>query len=205
MDAGSASIIVASIGLFGVFITAIVAYRQGANRVTQDLQIEYDKDLRVRRIRAYGALPQKLRPLARYPQLEPLTHDRTLELTRSLSDWYFDAGGLFLSTTARDQYFALQDSLKIVLQKQAGQWPLGEDTVSEEDLRRCLGYLDRQPKWICPPKLFAIAKAAFERGSDTVPMPIMEQLRLLGHDLRTGLVDDVLTRQPLRQQRTSER
>src|SRR5215208_2073776 len=82
-------------------------------RVRLDLEIEYDKDLRTRRIEYYIELWSYLLPLARYPEAGPLSYDNVQQLSMALRDWYFKGGGLFMSRETRDKYFNLQDGLKI--------------------------------------------------------------------------------------------
>jgi hypothetical protein len=64
------------------------------------------------RYQSYGALWEKLRPLAIYDET-PIDKAAVRSLSTELSDWYFSAaGGLLLTRQARDFYFALQDLLR---------------------------------------------------------------------------------------------
>ena len=66
------------------------------------------------RFTSYSALWSKLRPLALYDD-KAVNKASAVSLSANLSDWYFSAcGGLFLTTQARDFYFALQDLLRAV-------------------------------------------------------------------------------------------
>ncbi len=78
------------------------------------LVLDYDADLRKRRINTYRNLWARLRPLARYGQLSELSKDDVETLAEELRTWYFEVGGLFLSTDARSDYFAMQDLLKLI-------------------------------------------------------------------------------------------
>jgi hypothetical protein len=86
--------------------------------LAQELEKTRGTERQERRFDAYSALWKKLRRLALYDQAVP---DPTSmgELSRSLSDWYFiEAGGLMLTTQARDFYFALQELLQAVSAKE---------------------------------------------------------------------------------------
>lgn len=152
-------VIAAVVSAAGVVVVAIFTTWR---RVPQDLQIEYDKDLRSQRISHYKTLWSRTLPLAKYPQSRPLAYDsapparlerllrkllphddgtegRVVDSIESLSislrDWYFEGGGLFLSESTRDTYFDLQDGLKIVLQKGEkgeGRWPPQLDEKARE-------------------------------------------------------------------------
>jgi hypothetical protein len=64
------------------------------------------------RYKSYGALWEKLRPLAIYD--EAVINRATVRgLSTDLSNWYFsECGGLLLTEQSRDFYFALQDLLR---------------------------------------------------------------------------------------------
>jgi hypothetical protein len=78
------------------------------------LVLDYDADLRRRRINTYRNLWGRLSPLAKYGRLSALTKQDVEAIAEDLRIWYFDMGGLFLSTDARSDYFALQDLLKLI-------------------------------------------------------------------------------------------
>jgi len=78
------------------------------------LALDYDADLRKRRIEAYQDLWKGLEPLSRYEPI-PFSHTEAKDLAEGLRSWYFRDGGLFLSTTARNDCFALQDILRYVV------------------------------------------------------------------------------------------
>jgi len=66
------------------------------------------------RYKSYGALWKELRPLAIY-DTPVIDKAAVTELSLSLSNWYFsEAGGLLLTSQARDFYFALQDLLRTI-------------------------------------------------------------------------------------------
>jgi hypothetical protein len=95
-------------------VTAILKLRK-------DLEAKYDIDLRDKRIDVYKELWKRLQPLARYSPPAPVTYKKVQELLVDLRAWYFETGGLFLSISSRDAYFALMDKLEEVLNSNTGQ------------------------------------------------------------------------------------
>jgi hypothetical protein len=86
--------------------------------LAQELEKTRGTERQERRFDAYSALWKKLRRLALYDQAVPDPTSMS-DLSRSLSDWYFiEAGGLMLTTQAREFYFALQDLLAAVSEKE---------------------------------------------------------------------------------------
>jgi len=76
-----------------------------------------DTDLRGRRITAYAELWKKTGTLPQWPRNRELTYQDLRALTDELRKWYFETGGMYLSTTARKAYGELQESLTSVLAK----------------------------------------------------------------------------------------
>jgi hypothetical protein len=93
------------IGFIPTYLGAIVKFRK-------DLEAEYDKDLRNKRIVVYKDLWKRLQPLAKYSPPEPITYNKIKEILSSLRQWYFEIGGLFMSENSRVSYFTLMDKLK---------------------------------------------------------------------------------------------
>ncbi|MCY7283750.1 MAG: hypothetical protein LH679_09965 [Cyanobacteria bacterium CAN_BIN43] len=60
-------------GLFGIVSGVTLAYLGAVLKFQKDLEAEYDKDLRNRRIEVYKELWKPLQLLARYDRPEPLT------------------------------------------------------------------------------------------------------------------------------------
>lgn len=97
-------------GLVGAALTYLLAIL----KLRKELEIKYDIDLRDMRIPEYLKLWKLLEDLAKYPRPKLNVNDMD-KLTRSLMEWYFEEGGLFLSENSRDEYFALQEAIKEVL------------------------------------------------------------------------------------------
>src|SRR5215208_4144764 len=81
------------------------------------LEVEYDIELRGRRIEAYQALWKTLQPLAYYSPPEAVTYAVARDLSQALRTWYFEVGGLFLSELTREAYFDLQKGLGGVIKE----------------------------------------------------------------------------------------
>jgi hypothetical protein len=101
-----------TIGLL-VFLTvmAILSTLRELARIRLDVVRQRSSDLLNRRFIAYGKLWSQMNQLAVY---SAATFDAAAarSISEGLSAWYFsENGGLLLSTTARDFYFALQDTL----------------------------------------------------------------------------------------------
>jgi len=75
-----------------------------------------------------------LAPLAKYGRPNALSHTETSDLIAALRTWYFETGGLVLSSDARHDYFALQDALELALAR-----PERELGADEDEFLRVLG------------------------------------------------------------------
>ncbi len=81
----------------------------------RDLQLKFDASLRDLRVDAYKALWKELGVLAKYGRPDPLSKSEAQQLRGTLGTWYFQTGGLVLSTQTRQDYFALLDGLEVVI------------------------------------------------------------------------------------------
>ncbi len=108
----------------GAAVSGVLTY-VGTRR---KLVLDYDADLRERRISVYTDLWGRLESLAKYAAKDSFSETDVESLSKSLREWYFAKGGLFLSTGARGDYFALQD----VLVQLAGEW--GWDSPKQQNL-----------------------------------------------------------------------
>ena len=97
--------------LFGLASGALLTYF----KFRKDLEAEYDRDLRTRRLTVYAELWTHLKLLARYDRPEPLVEATLRKVTESMRDWYFDVGGLYLSEDARTAYFKLKGTIQALL------------------------------------------------------------------------------------------
>jgi hypothetical protein len=99
-----------------VVITAGIGVVTGAiataYKSRKDLEVQYDIKLREERIAAYKELWKELDRLAYYSPPHALTCGVAKELAKALRTWYFEVGGLLMSTNTREPYFDLQRALK---------------------------------------------------------------------------------------------
>lgn len=111
---------------------AAVKQYQWQAELARELQKTRGVERQELRFQSYGALWQKLRPLAIYD--ETVINKKTVgDLATHLSDWYFSAsGGLLLTPQARDFYFALQDLLRATSTFQE-DWVADRSAVAEGD------------------------------------------------------------------------
>jgi len=103
-------------GLIGVASGAILTYIGAILKFRKDLEAEYDKDLRTRRLTAYEKLWGHLQLLARYDRPKPLTPQTLQELSVAMRRWYFEEGGLYLSDKSRQTYFDLKRAIQKLLE-----------------------------------------------------------------------------------------
>jgi hypothetical protein len=112
-------------------VTAVVAAMLGAVgtyfTARRDLQLKFDASLRDLRIEAYQELWADLQDLAKYGRSDALTKDQARSLSERLRTWYFKTGGLFLSSSTRRDYFAMQDGLELIISAS------DHDRVSDEN------------------------------------------------------------------------
>ncbi|MFQ8433724.1 hypothetical protein [Amaricoccus sp. W119] len=76
-----------------------------------------DIDLRARRFEVYKPLWQLTEKFPQYPRRNHVSYDTLLPFSESLRDWYFQTGGILLTDSARDAYFAVQKELKLYIDK----------------------------------------------------------------------------------------
>ena len=103
-------LIAAATVLVPALLSAWLTYWALGARIRGELEAQYDKDLRDRRLAAYAGLWALTEPLARYSPPETLSPNGARSLSMRLRSWYF-RDGIVLSVAARDAYFALQKRL----------------------------------------------------------------------------------------------
>jgi hypothetical protein len=110
----------AALSEFGpLLVTAVVSvagtYLATRWKVRRDLEARYDANLRDLRLKVYKKLWASTGLLAAFARPGYPTHAQLDELTNQLRAWYFDEGGLYLSTRTRDAYFRLQRALRTLI------------------------------------------------------------------------------------------
>jgi hypothetical protein len=118
--------------LIGLVSGAILAYLGAVLKFRKDLEADYDKDLRNKRIEAYKDLWSHLQLLARYDRPKPLNRQTLEDLTIAMREWYFEVGGLYLSEEARKSYFDLKQTIKDFLDSDKYRGKKALDIADEE-------------------------------------------------------------------------
>jgi|SRR5215218_2195343 len=134
------NIVVAIItGSFGIVTATAVAYLGAIIKFRKDLEAEYDKDLRSRRIEVYKGLWHLLQFLARYDLPQALSPWTLQQLSEAMRKWYFEVGGgLYLSEETRESYFALKEAIKNVVDKHDNVKATSEDDLDDIDRAKIL-------------------------------------------------------------------
>jgi hypothetical protein len=103
-------------GVAGAAVTGWVTLR----KVRSDLQAEYDKDLRSKRLTKYLEIWPKFAPLAT-TKLQDVRKADVEAFSIELRRWYFAEGGVYLSSSAMDVYNLLQTEITAATEK-AGEF-----------------------------------------------------------------------------------
>jgi len=88
-------------GGFSGTITAIVGYYTVSRKIEKETRAKVDLDLRTRRIDAYRELWYLTRAFSETRVNSEYEKKTTGKLVASLSKWYFEEGGIFLSETSQ--------------------------------------------------------------------------------------------------------
>jgi hypothetical protein len=99
-----------------------------------------DPEIIKARRHAYEELYRILKPFARYDLPEPVEAETLRRVTTAMRDWYFDAGGLYLTDQCREPYFALKEAIKTVLDHPRNQ---ANQQIGHEDFDLLLGAASR--------------------------------------------------------------
>ncbi len=202
MDESTLTIVTAVIAFLGVIGTAIaslvattIASQKNREieqlKALQDLQLEYDKDLRIRRITSYSELFSLMIIFAKYPEPDTITFTRLDEIGLSFREWFFKSGGLLMTEKTRALYFDIQDGFRIVQQKRKHRWNFDEKNIANHELLNA--YFERKENHPIPDEILYLVSADVPTGK-TVPENISSRLRSLAAKLRSSMSDDVLTR-----------
>jgi hypothetical protein len=102
-------------GFVSGILSSVLTYFSTRSKIRLDLTVEYDKDLRKKRLELYKDLWPKTKPLAEFSAEAPLTFDIVKTVTYDMRDWYFAEGGIYLSRRSRRPYFNLKSLMEEVL------------------------------------------------------------------------------------------
>jgi hypothetical protein len=121
-----------------------------------------DQDTHKKRLESYPQLVKAMSPLALYfpvaicfPSTDPdgaasINHNKCGTIGHEMSKWYFEGGGLLMSTEARDAYFRLARALTRASQApdlRVPSFPRDAEDISREKMDTYVEKLERELKW----------------------------------------------------------
>jgi hypothetical protein len=121
------------VGLLGVLVGTISggfsAFLTNRNKMRQELEYAYDRELRIRRMEVYTSLYRRTDKYPRY-HITILARKELVAWAHSFDDWYFgEAGGLFLSNNARQAYLSMLDVTATVANDDSSGERISEEEV----------------------------------------------------------------------------
>ncbi|HEY0461300.1 MAG TPA: hypothetical protein VGC97_19345 [Pyrinomonadaceae bacterium] len=124
-------------GLVSAAVAAVVTYFATRSKIRLELTVEYDKEIRKKRLELYEKLWKLLKPLARFSAEEKITYSIIKIRSEKMRDWYFDeVGGIYLSKQSRKPYFELKEAMQEVIDDKK---LMGEETeIGAEQLDKIL-------------------------------------------------------------------
>ena len=96
-------------------IESLIERAEAQFRSSLELQVAIDTDLRRQRVEAYAKLWSLTAPLPEWPRNTGLTYEELGRMSERLRDWYFETGGIWLSTAARQSYSGVQESINLAV------------------------------------------------------------------------------------------
>jgi hypothetical protein len=96
------------VGALAALVAAGATFITTRWQLRRQFDFEYDRQLRERRLTAYEEVWRLLEVLSLYDR-DPITVEEAWSLSAKLTRWYYQTGGLVLSTQARNAYFPLQN------------------------------------------------------------------------------------------------
>jgi len=117
-DVSVASVIT---GFVSGILSSVVTYFSTRSKIRLDLAVEYDKDLRQKRLELYSELWPKTKPLAEFSVEAPITFEIIKAVSGEMRDWYFAEGGIYLSKRSRRPYFNLKSLMQKILDDNSHQ------------------------------------------------------------------------------------
>ncbi|MEP7290697.1 MAG: hypothetical protein ABI835_02890 [Chloroflexota bacterium] len=108
MDATLSAIILAVVSaLLSGFATYTVARREAEIKLFSLIDESTAKD----RLEAYKGLWKKMKLLSQYPPTPDVTYGSLKLLNEDFRDWYFNLGGVYLTTASKHRYLKAQETL----------------------------------------------------------------------------------------------
>ncbi len=185
-----------SLSLVATVLTLVIGFAMIRKRIRTELLAEFKKGLRTERLETYRTLWRKLNSVALYAPPRDLTCEALSDMSRDLSEWYFDHG-MFLSVGCRDYYFVLQDTLQLLLRvdtKPEYVLRAQEDRITQKELERVEERLGLK-KDVRPTVEELETDVLTQLGTDA--KTDYHVLRYVSSQLRTRLSEDLETREGL--------
>jgi hypothetical protein len=113
----------------GGVVGAVTSYLQ----VRRSYRLGIDKELRDARLNAYARVWSALKPLSTHRDRPPSPRE-VRRLVSNLTDWYYDVGGLYLTSQSQPAFVELVGQLKKAAPRAAEQQDTPVDTAIHEDL-----------------------------------------------------------------------
>jgi hypothetical protein len=107
-----------AVAYLGALINSSLAMRTHIDQSLREIRISVYKDL----WRRTGLLPQ-------WPKSREVTYAKLADFSRDLRHWYFNEGGIYLSTESRAVYGSVQETVQAVISG-------GEGKILEEEYDR---------------------------------------------------------------------
>ena len=96
-------------------ISAILTYFLGVLKTKRELIVKFDQRVLEERLTAYKELWKLFLPLAKYNPAQSPTYDILRNISISMTNWYYETGGLYLTYESRKEYFDVQECIQELL------------------------------------------------------------------------------------------
>ena len=118
--------------LVSAIVGGIVSYAGAIIQNMLSSRTRLDESIRDTRLKVYAVLWQKTGLLPKWPRSKNVTYEKLMALSEEMRNWYFEQGGIYLSSRSRKAYGNAQDAMWAILDKH----PTGAITDTEYDAIR---------------------------------------------------------------------
>jgi hypothetical protein len=108
-------------GLIGAVIGGFISWVTTNARLRRELELLYDRELREKRVAAYSALWRKTKRVPRARLRGEVTGESLQAVREDWHNWYYDEGGIYMSVSVRDAYFAAAAALQTAADAASGR------------------------------------------------------------------------------------
>ena len=117
-------------------VGALVSFIGSLINNSWNARSKIDESLRLDRAAAYKVVWGLTELLPQWPRASGVTYKDLYDLSCRLRDWYFQQGGMYMSTQARDAYGTLQKTLNQIARGKEGNISDADYDVAREDCSR---------------------------------------------------------------------